>query len=892
MKIINKFLVIILVLLLAFGNSAFAFSDTVGTNYENEAKLLTAFGILNGYSADEFGGEKPLTRAELAAVLTRMLGYSENSLEISEKPVYTDVPLDHWAAAYIYKAYKLGIMTGNGDGAFYPEENVLYNEAIKVMVTALGFEEIAVAKGGYPTGYKSVAVSENVSDGTSASADGSITRGNLAKLIYNTLHSYCLDTYGYDGDNALSKREKTLMETALQIKYAKGVIRAYGDISLNEPDNVIPEGRFLLDEATIFAGETNPEPYVGKNVGVYYRENSKQYTAVYIMDNDRLNTEKIIDAELISQDTTLTKLVYKKDKNTVKLDSLIISDNAEILYNNRLLTIKKDEDLHIKDGRIRLIDNNRDNKYDVVFIEEYDTYVVQSVASTVMTVKTKFGKKTLNLNDEKNDISVKYYLDGEEATLDSVAVNNVLSVTESKNVDGTVIIRIYISQNTAEGTVTEIKNKNGEKTLVLDSGEAYELNNDYLRRLNDGNSETTIPEAGKNYTLYLDINGKIAHLEDKENVMNYGYMLYAKVFNADMENVSKFRIFTKDAEFVDFEAKENIIFNNVSTPSKDVVAGFTDAFGDTDSQLIVYKVNSDNVITEIMSAVDKTADELYTASDGEFVLNYASDKGLRFYKNMAEYKPYHYKASVTIQFMVPTDKTREKDYKVLTKLASTDVSLPGPLKIYNVKEGGQISAVVTGTSASSGKLSQPVIVDSIGIGIDDEGEPCKMLNLFGGTSLKFVEEDITYNVPKSLTNGEQIHWSDRVDYTNVKITDLEKGDVIEYTLSSKNQIDELRILLRVSDLGNNRMDDSHIAENGNMIGDVVSKKPDGSYVVLSATSYTGTNHHQSMQIAGTVYRYSSEDNEVYYSSRNEIEVGDKLLINSFWWSARFVYIIR
>lgn len=892
MKILMKLLTVFVAFTLALGGSALAFSDTEGTAYRDEAALLSTFGILNGYSSDEFGGDKLLTRAELATSLTRMLGYSDDSLSAPDERVYVDVAPEHWAYAYVYKAYELGIMTGSGDGYFKPDENVSYNEAVKVMTAALGFSQIAEAKGGYPSGYKTVATSEGLLSGVSQESDGKITRGNLARLIYNTLHAKCLETVGLKNGDALNEKSRTFMEAYLDIKLEKDVVRACEDISLDSSSGIVPEGRFILGDEVYFIGETSPMDCIGKKVSVYYKEENDIKTAVYILNSDKLSTEKVIPAELITKDSTLTKLVYKKDENSSQKLSLNISDDAEILYNNRLLSVKKAEDLYIKDGQIRLIDNNRDNKYDVVFIEEYETYVVASVASTINSINLKFGEGTLDLDPDKNDISVKYYLDGEENELTSITANSVLSVMKSKNIDGMVLISVYCSQTTEDIEVAKIKNQNGKTILVSSDGAEFKLNASYEKRIAENNSKSVIPEAGKAYTAYFDINGRVVHLEDKETTLNYGYLIYAKVFDEGMDKTAKFRIFTQNAEFVDFEAKENILFNGVTAPSVDVVASFLDSYGDTESRLVAYKADSQNRITELTDATDKTSDPLYFASEGEFVLNYSSDSGLRFYKNMAEYKPYIFKNSQTVHFLIPADKTRTKDYKVASKLSSTDVSLKGPMKIYNVSDGGKIGAVVSSASGATSKLSNPAIVESIGIAVDDNGDPCKMLYFFGGASVKFTEDEVTYNFPTSLSNGEVIHWSDRVDYSNVKIGDLKKGDVVEYSLTTDNQIDELRVVLRVSDVGLSRMDDAHIAENGNIIAEVASVSEDGSSVVLNACNYTGVSITQAMSTGGTVYRYSSADDEIYYSSKAEIRAGDTVLINSFWWSAKLIYIIR
>ncbi len=892
MKIVNKILVMFLVLSLMISTNVLAFSDTSGTNYEEEADFLSALGILNGVSSDTFDGEKTLTRAELSASVIRMLGYDEETLETPEKPVFIDVPLDHWAIKPVYKAYTLGIMTGKGDGSFDPDENVLYNEAVKVMVSALGYDEVALAKGGYPAGYNNVAASENVINGVKASSDGTITRGNLAKLIYNTLNAYCLTVSGYENGDAISTRDKTLLEEKLKVYFYEGMITAAGDISLTDPDNPCAEGRFIADGESFFIGETTPEKYIGKNVGIYYKKENKENTktAIYIAGGKSYSEEVTVEADLITSDTTLSRLVYKKTKDSNTKVNLNISDNAVFVYNNRLLTIKKAEDLQIKNGEVRLIDNNKDKKYDVVFINEYETYAVETASATTMSVNTKFQKGTLDFDSDNNDISVKYYIDGEETDFSSMTSGSVLSVLKSKNIEGTVIYRVYISTDTIDGEAAEIKNKNDTYEIILSEEESYELSNDYIDRLNDGNSDTKAIEAGKKYTFYLDKFGKIVYVKDSDSVKNYGYLLYAKVFSADMDDNARFRIFTIDGEFKDFGSKDKIKFNGVSKTGDEVVSALKKKNGDTDDQLIVYKVNSADEITEIMTAADKTGDDTYVGGDDEFTLNLEQSGGLRFYKQLAENKPYMFKNSESVQFMVPADRSREKDYKIVTKLSSTDMSMPGALKIYDVKKGGKIGAVVSGT-ASTGKWSEPAIVDYFTQAVDENGDNCNKLYFVNGTSVTYNADDISYDLLKSDSKGS-LNWSSRVDYSSVKISDLEKGDVIKYKLSDSGMLSNVAVLVRVSDIGNNRVDGDHIAESGNIIGDVITVAADSNTAVVNYVDRDGVERMQTLFIGGSGYRYSSIDKDVYAASKTEVQVGDKVLINSFWWSTKLTYIIR
>ena len=71
----------------------------------------------------------------------------------SLKQVFNDVTADYWGAGSIYALYSLGIVNGDENGNFNPELNISLQEAVKIMVSSLGYTAVANQNGGYPSGY-------------------------------------------------------------------------------------------------------------------------------------------------------------------------------------------------------------------------------------------------------------------------------------------------------------------------------------------------------------------------------------------------------------------------------------------------------------------------------------------------------------------------------------------------------------------------------------------------------------------------------------------------------------------------------------------------------------------------------------------------------------------
>ena len=148
-------------------NSSFAgYPDVDATaDYADSVALLSALEILEGDEQGKFNPESTITRAEFAAVVCRALGLENNANSAAGATIFNDVAANHWATGYINLATQQGIVNGKGNGIFDPEGNVTYAEAVKMLVVALGFEPVAAAKGGYPTGYLAVANSIKMTAG-------------------------------------------------------------------------------------------------------------------------------------------------------------------------------------------------------------------------------------------------------------------------------------------------------------------------------------------------------------------------------------------------------------------------------------------------------------------------------------------------------------------------------------------------------------------------------------------------------------------------------------------------------------------------------------------------------------------------------------------------------
>jgi hypothetical protein len=104
---------------------------------------MTSLGMLKGYPDGSFRPTAAITRGEMAAALLPLL---TNASEASAPAVYSDLD-GHWAQAAISKLHDAGIVKGYEDGTFRPENSLTRAEAVTMMNRLLGIES---ATGGVP----------------------------------------------------------------------------------------------------------------------------------------------------------------------------------------------------------------------------------------------------------------------------------------------------------------------------------------------------------------------------------------------------------------------------------------------------------------------------------------------------------------------------------------------------------------------------------------------------------------------------------------------------------------------------------------------------------------------------------------------------------------------
>lgn len=181
MKRIRTFLILTLFLVSMTGS---AFAAGANTEQQTAASYLREAGIMVGNETGDMMLDQGLTRAQMAAVLTRIVANPDHveadSAYYRGQCKFTDVP--DWAKVYVGYCAANHLVAGYGNGLYGPSDPVTPAAACTVMLRCLGDVDMEWT---YSTACQT-AVELGLSS-AEALTGAEITRGNMAVLIYRTM---------------------------------------------------------------------------------------------------------------------------------------------------------------------------------------------------------------------------------------------------------------------------------------------------------------------------------------------------------------------------------------------------------------------------------------------------------------------------------------------------------------------------------------------------------------------------------------------------------------------------------------------------------------------------------------------------------------------------------
>ncbi len=757
-------LVLSAVMMLGFSVSSFASvpSDAQDSKYKEAIELLGALEIMVGDAeSGAFRPDDTIKRSEFAKVAVTSMGMEDLADGSTQPTKFPDVVENHWANGYINVASNQGIVIGDDEGNFRPDDTITYAEAVTVLVRLIGHTPSAEKKGGFPQGYVTVASQTGITKNAVASNDSAVKRGMVAQLTANSLVTDKMEQTSFGSDESYQVVDKTLLDDELSTQIIYDQMTAVGTSSISGTSTLKANEVKIANEVYEVADKAlaQARKFLGFNVEAYVKEDEHGDKMLILVreqkgKNSSLNI-KTQDIETVTQDSKVV-VEYWEDKETdKKTQQAEIAADAKYLYNGQAISFDIDE-LKPASGSLTLLDRNRDEVYDVVFIENYENYVVEEVIVSSNRITDKYGKTSLVLDPEDDSVKFVITRGGQEIKLSDINEWDVLSVAKSK--DSSIVI-VEVSSEKVTGKVTE---KRGEKYVI--DGKEYAVAANYTETI----------ELNDEGTFYLDKDGNIAAV-DAESALssNYAYLTGAEVTDGFDKRLS-IKVFDKNGEIKVLKSAEKIRLGTTPNKTPEEVFEALKSGGTVVPALITYELNSDGEISKLNTATDKTSGGIDKDS---FTLNASGTLKYReASKKLGNYKV----TDKTIVFDIPAGETDAKKYAIADiKLFEDNTDYD--VLVYDVGEDLTAGVVIVTNSTGIANLeASAAVIEKIANALNEDDEKVEKLYAFvDGERKTFTtaEEGVLVN-----GSGEQ----------------LKAGDIVQLKTNAKGEIESIRVLFEAS----------------------------------------------------------------------------------------------
>lgn len=738
-------------------------SDVAGTEYEEAAQVLGVLDIMVGdKDTGTFRPDDTIIRSEGARVAISALGLQEVAEVTNGATKYPDVVSNHWANGYINVATDQGMVIGDDVGTFRPDDTISYAEMVTIMIRALGYEKMAESKGGYPTGYLVTASNIGLTKNVPGNGDEGITRGKVARLVFNGLTIKLMEQVGYGSDVKYEVVDKTLLYDYLDVEKITDQVKAVGSSAINGDSN-LKDSQIQIGDKIYNIANADVREILGFNVDAYVEKDGKtnEKNLLVAIPVEGKNESVKIDAddieEVINEESSKA-LRYWVNKDTDKnAKKATVATDAKVMYNGKAGTF---EDFKkIESGTITLLDSDTNGEYDIVFVNETVNYVVEEALTSTHKIVDKYGSKTLVLDPDDTNISFTIEKGSEFIGIEDLKEWDVLTVTQSK--DGS-FIHIEVSSEKVSGTVTE---KDDEKVYI--NGKGYKVAANYPNTI-------SLNDEG---TFYLDVQGKIAAVDaDSRISSNYAYLNSIEMASG-INKVLELELFTKDGKSLLLKSASKVKVNNSSS----VLAKEALETIGQDPQLITYELNSDGAVSKITTAKDlngkidednfsknmSLSDAVYKSASGKLVTSSSSVTV----------------TDATVIFDIPNGKTDTEDYSIRDKKFFINDD-KYDVVVYDLSE--DLSAgvlVVTSSTGDADESSSIAVVDKITKTQNEDGVDIeKLYAVQNGKTITVSTSETGVLVKKS--GGETVS--------------LAQGDIIQYKTNVKGEIEKVTVLFDVS----------------------------------------------------------------------------------------------
>ncbi len=570
------------------------------------ANILWQLGIMTGEEGKNLDTNMPVSRAEFADVIYGIYN-KRNPGNLSAEPEqgvetkFYDVTAQSPYSNAISYLTQIGVINGITETEFKPNEYIKYIDAVTILVRMLGYTEIAELRGGYPLYYIQMADDLGFYD-SDIDTDDVLRRGSMADLVFNALQSEYLEVVGIvDPDYAVHDTKKGVLGKTQKVYSDIGIVEATEISSLTMPKSGMGRNSVMIDGITYDVGKTDAIGFLGIECEFFYEidDKTEERTLRAIAPNRK--TEMVEISSLVDEITEISdsKISYILNGET-KEEEIEISKKAYVLYNG--VAADSSIEVLVNESNFKgtiIAAENIDGSQSII-INEYVDYVVESINYATGKITGQSNKGDFTLSDD--DLAVIYDDNNEEVILKQLKSGDILTVYQSKNKTGKKFSKVYLSNGSVSGSITEI-----DESDYYINNKKYALSNNCVDQIN----------VGQSGVFLLNKYGEIVKVgTDSDSPLVVGLFMAYDQKPSGIDDETMIKLMTLEGKTAEFKAARRIAVDGMHLKTagelingKGVWSGLSGLEAET---AVRYRLNAAGEIDLIDTPTAGTNDGSYT----------------------------------------------------------------------------------------------------------------------------------------------------------------------------------------------------------------------------------------------------------------------------------------
>ena len=749
-KILSLIVVLtVMVGCMSFGYTVSADSETYGIEALAHLQNIGVFSA--GLDVDDV-----MTRGEFANAVYKMVG---NNVIYDSTYTFYDVDGSHPYSAAINYCAQNGYMTG-GSGLFRPDASITYIEGMTVIARVLNYTEYARNHGDYTIGYYTTAKNIGILKNTGIeSSDEPMLVGNAAAMFYNALRCSANKLVAINPlYHQYTDSTVVFAYEAMGLNYAKGVMTSNGDCDITDKDNV---GKYtvVIDNKLYSAKliDDSYKFYLGQEVSLFYDSNAN---IVSVVPTGVSSVVSFPRSDFSSKSGNVFK--YSVGDNDFKVK---VSQTPTYIKNGEIVVDFKATGFEgATFADMSLVDSDDDGTYEYVFVNIYETFVVNSISSDYVITSVN-NTYSVDLSGTDGRRVYVYDNSGVLKSPDYIHTDCVVSVVENED-----FIYVIYSDSKVSGKVTG----KDEYTISINEME--------IDVLNGTKGVLKDVSFGSVVTIYFDFAGRAVYVVNgyvNSDVGPYGFLIKSEL-KTGIDKKLVLKLLTSQGSIEVLELGDRFRINGKQYRRADLTDdSLFRVNGEVNNTVILYTLNDDGKIISV--TFPKT--EINYNEDG-FIKSYSQEKAQMISNGTLTssakkddgtyFSGFEFLNANTTIFTVPTDLEDEDSYSVTTK---TFIPLSTNLiwdTFHFSKYNSYVDvAVIHGEHAHTSYDSSLSVVTSIGRTYDDKGNDAVAIKTFTNNG------EAVYTAPIGLefTEYKYDNVGNKASGT-VSVESLKPGDVV------------------------------------------------------------------------------------------------------------------